>query len=126
MAPDCGTIQLGRVFSGMPLRPVLAVGSGLSLSASPTCSKKATAFVGAVCHAFARSICSGVGVYWPGSKYFGRCPRASNSTRVLRPKRSTTLSRIEATEVGSLAGTSESARIRMSIQSRFVSNGITR
>jgi hypothetical protein len=33
---------------------------------------------------------------------------------------------IEATEAGSLAGTSESARIRMSIQARLVSKLITR
>ena len=42
----CGMTQLGRVLSGMKLSPVRAVGSGLSLTASPTCLKKGTALVG--------------------------------------------------------------------------------
>jgi hypothetical protein len=66
------------------LSPVVAVGSGLSFSAVPTWPKKSTALVGAVCHCAASSICPGVGVYWPGSKYFGLCPLASNSASVLR------------------------------------------
>jgi hypothetical protein len=118
--------QLGRVLSGTPLSPVRAVGSGLSLSARPTCLKKGTAFVGAVCHFLARFICSSVGVCWPALKYFGRCPRLSNSASVLRPKRFTTFLTIDATDVDAVAGASESARIRASIQSRLVSNAITR
>src|ERR1700680_2837141 len=124
MAPDCGTTQPGSVRSGTPLRPVVAVGSGLSLSASPICLKNAMALVGAVCHLAARLICAGVGVYWPILKYVGLCPRASNSLSVLKPKRSSTFLMIEGTDVALLAGASELARIRISTQSRLVSNVI--
>src|SRR5450755_2515275 len=103
MAPDCGEIQRGRVRSAIPLSPVVAVGSGLSLSDSPVCLKKAGAFVGSLCHLAARFVCSAVGVYWPGLKYFGRCPRASNWRSEVIANRSTTLLRIVAAEAGSFA-----------------------
>src|SRR5947209_11356960 len=105
MAPACGEIQPGRVRSGIPLSPVVAVGSGLRLSDSPICLKNATAFIGLLFHLVARFSCPVVGVYWPGLKYFGRCPRASNWRRGVIANRSTTLWRIDVTEAGSLAGT---------------------
>jgi hypothetical protein len=45
---------------------------------------------------------------------------------VFRANRASTVLTIDGTDVADLAGASESARIRISIQSRFVSNVITR